>query len=358
VVSDVSLGYGTPQVQLFAQSLAEHYGQEIVVFEPDQSGRAPLTPWDPRCSIQRVPTDDSPYSETGRIEYILNVADRLNRQRPATVVIFCSFCLPVLAKLRYRPRNTIYVLIEMVAPYGDFDLQMNRHLADRIDLVVFPEENRARLDIAECGFGGKPVAILYNVSNRGLHPFVPVQDRLPRLYYGGTISRDLGMAEYFMGSDLSDVAFDLYGDITGPNHQALADAFNSGRTQLSYRGCVDARRLAALRRRYAFSLVMYRPSQTHTHFAAPNKFFEAIADGVPPIATPHPQCKMLIDRYRCGIVIEDWSYEAFARAVKRAVKMIGTPEHSELIDNCRRAVEEELNWPRQFDNVRRLLPAA
>jgi glycosyltransferase involved in cell wall biosynthesis len=260
--------------------------------------------------------------------------------------------------LRYRPRAVIYNLIEMVAPYGEQDVELNRYLSPKIDLLIFPEENRARLDIQRCAFGAKPMAVVYNVNDAPAQKVVAPSRRQPRLFYGGAISSDLGMADFLLHPDMASVPLDLFGDVSGPDRAELSERLQSATGERRYHGCVDGKTLARFRRGYAYALVMYRPTQEHTHYAAPNKFFEAIADGVPPIVAPHPQCKTIVERYECGIVMRDWSFEAYRHAVEQAMSLLGTRRYRTMVRNCLRAVRAELNWPAQFAKVRRLLPAA
>ena len=87
-------------------------------------------------------------------------------------------------------------------------------------------------------------------------------------------------------------------------------------------------------------------------YAAPNKFFESIADGVPPIAAPHPQCKMMIDRYKCGILMRDWSEGEFFSALDQALRLYQTDSWYEMVSNCGTAVRQELNWDHQFEKLK------
>jgi hypothetical protein len=358
-VSDVSVGYGSPQIPSLTRSLADYYGGRAVIYEPDDSSRPPVKILADQFVIQRVMTETAPYSGTGRIEYVRKVAAALNAARPPVLVIFCTFCLPVLLRLRYRPKAIIYSLLEMISPYGPADVELNRLLADRFHLLIFPEENRARLDMALCGFRDVPIVVMYNVNDipdaqqsKVLEP----RARLPRIYYGGTLNRQTTLADYFLREGVRPIPFDLYGSVGGEDRESLLAALANPTGALRYFGCIEAERLAVIRRQYAYSVVMYAPTQPHMLNAAPNKFFEAIADGVPPIAAPHPQCKMLIERYRCGVLMEDWSFEAFQAAVREAMHLFGTADYCQMVENCRVAFETELNWKTQFAKVRRLLP--
>jgi hypothetical protein len=358
VVSDVSLGYGSPQVGALARSLSEHFGATAMVYEPDQSQRPPCLRQHNGMDVQRIATDVTPYSLSGRIQYLTAVARRLNALRPAIVAMMNTYCLPALAKLNYRPRQTVYVLSEMIAPYGRLAEAMNRWLGARIDLIVFPEANRARIDAERCMLTGIPTAVLYNCADAPEHPAQDIEKRLPRLYYGGAINVESGVAGMLLHRSMRDLPVDVYGDVTGASCATILRRFER-HPGLHYHGCVDADALRAARRERAYSLVMYRPTSESTRYAAPNKFFEAIADGVPPIATPHPQCREIVQRYRCGIVARDWSTKAYGDAVKRGMDMLGTRRYARLVENCVRATREELNWKRQFEKVTPLLtPAA
>ncbi len=356
VVSDVSIGFGSPQIPSMARALAEHYGMEAVIYEPDATGRAPARLSSEVFTVRRVTTELSPYCAPGRIEYNLKVARELNATRPAVVVVFCTFCLPVLLHLKYRPQATIYHLIEMVSAYGEIDARLNRCLAGKLDLLIFPEENRARLDIGRCGFDGVPMVVMYNVSDAPLQEFVAPAERMPRFYYGGTLDRDMNLADHFVRKESSAMPIDIFGNVAGRDKESLLAALESSVGAGRYCGYVNARELTRLRRSYSFSITMYSPHGEQTYYAAPNKMFEAIADGVPPIAAPHPLCKTIIERYRCGILMQDWSFEKFLSAVTEATDLFGSDAYRRMVENCREAVRAELNWDTQFAKVKRLLP--
>ena len=187
-------------------------------------------------------------------------------------------------------------------------------------------------------------------------PPVTPRRRNGTLLYSGTLDRKQTLADYFLRPELHPVRVDLFGNIGGRDSQTLLAELSRADGGIRYCGYVPAERLAALRRHYAFSLVMWSPQSEHQYYAAPNKFFDAISDGVPPLTAPHPQCEMLVQRYRCGLVMADWSYEAFRQTVEEAIAVFGTPHYGEMVANCRRAVEAELQWDHQFAKVRRHLP--
>jgi len=355
-VSDVSLGYGSPQVDGLTSSLSERYSTAAVIFEPDQSGRPPSPTKCPSYEVRRISTGNHPYTGAGRAEYLGQVARQINALRPDMVAIFCTFCLPVLTQLRYRPRFVLYASIESIVAYGEFDVALNRHLASSIDLAVFPEENRARLDGARCGLLERPMAILYNVRRGSSNDEPRLEHRGRRMIYSGTVSRANTFADYFLDESVAMQPIDVFGPVTGDDAGSLRNDLFRIRGNVRYRGQVNAAKLERIRSRYSFSIVMWAPHNENQHYAAPNKFFDAIADGVPPIAAPHPQCEALIRRYGCGILMADWSLAAFESALEEAMRVYGTDRYREMVAGCRKACDEELNWSAQFDKLSPFLP--
>jgi hypothetical protein len=67
---------------------------------------------------------------------------------------------------------------------------------------------------------------------------------------------------------------------------------------------------------------------------------------------------MLLERYRCGIVMEDWSFGSFLGALTKAMRVYGTSEYDKMVAQCKTALLEELNWDYQFDKIKPLLPAS
>lgn len=393
-VADVSVGYGSPQIPRLTASLAEHYGREAIIIEPDEADKRRLDVPPKGCKLERIAGSVHPHSGVGRREFIAAAARRINELRPEMLVLFCTYTLPVLSQLRYRPRCTVYHSLETIAAYGKLDVALNRCFADDIDVVLFPEENRARLDGRRCGLAGLPTAVVYNVSNDRAFQPVPPAERSPRILYSGTIDRDQTFAEFFLSRELQ-APIDLFGHVSGRDSELLkarlerlptsdrvsvrnalrgvpnADIHDfsvnggtpprafatEGNTEgVRYHGRVPAATLKQLRGQYAYSIVIWAPANENQYYAAPNKFFDAIADGVPPIVAPHPQCKLLVDRYQCGLLMDDWSFGSFASAMKRAQELFGTAEYERMVAGCGRAVECELNWPAQFEKVKRLLP--
>lgn len=353
-VSDASLGFGSPQVPEFLRSLRAHYGGEVVILEPDAPDKPARHDLYPDLKIERLHTGVQPYVPEGRIRYLLAAANRINQLQPDVLVVFCTFCLPVLFKLRRRPKFVIYHSIESIVFYGEADLEMNRAAAPWIDLVIFPEENRASRDLERCEFHALPIVEMLNSANprSSKDQIVSADRRNGRIISQGAIIGAQTFPEYYLRRQAQRLPVDLYGPIGGADSAEVGRKLGAMRKNVRYHGVVDLHRLAEIRRNYCYSIVIWTPTIERALFAPSNKFFEAVADGVPPITAPHPQHKQLVERYECGIVMDDWSYESFYRALRRALRLYGTSQYADMVANCRVAVAEELNWEHQFEAVK------
>lgn len=83
------------------------------------------------------------------------------------------------------------------------------------------------------------------------------------------------------------------------------------------------------------------PTPNHVH-AQPNKLFEAMAAGVPVIASDFPAWRDIIEPLQCGLLVDPMSPAAISEA------MIWIMEHpKEAFDmgmRGRKAVEQTYNW--------------
>lgn len=352
-ISDVSVGYGSPQILAMMNSLLDRYDNATAtIIEPDQPAIEPWYSEDHRLHVKRINTAFDPYSDMGRREYIIESTKRTNVIEPDILVIFCTFTLPVLFKLKKRPKLTIYYQIEFAPAYGELDIKMNRICEDLIDIVIYPEENRARMDMEVCGYKDIPNIYMYNASRaKNEIDIIPASTRNGRILYQGAINQHLTQAEYYLKNERYPLDIDLYGNISGEGKEDIERRLTNGRNNINFFGFVDSKSLSILRKQYAYSIVMWNPIQDNYLYACPNKFFESIYDGVPPITAPHPQCKSLVDQYECGIVMKDWSYESFRTSLIKAQEMYGTSQYDRMVDNCKYAAEVELNWDHQFNKL-------
>jgi hypothetical protein len=270
-VSDVSVGYGSPQVIAFFNSLVSFYKRaEAVLFEPDQSGMRPLNSKAIPYKITRITSTFHPHTSEGRAEYIQKTTKELNNIQPDVLVIFCAYNLPLLFLLKQKPGKVIYYSYELTSAYGNFAVALGRNLSEMVDLVIFPEENRAIIELKQCGMQNIPVAILYNSASIDTiaEEIISAEERNGRILYAGTIDPDRTLARYYLSEKVSHFPIDMYGKVTPDEFQSSIGLNGDVR----YLGFVEAAILAQIRKKYAFSIVMWNPVDDQHHYAAPNKF--------------------------------------------------------------------------------------
>jgi glycosyltransferase involved in cell wall biosynthesis len=237
-----------------------------------------------------------------------------------------------------------------------------RAVKDRIDLFVVPEPNRAAQLVALTHLDERRLRILYNCKRYDMPPLqLPYEDRNGKLLHQGTIFVDEEPWTYLY-EDPARYSMDIYGIIRRKTFdEQFPKRFHElgqRNPELSYLGKVTEKHLDELRPRYSYAVVYWHPSDWTQRFACPNKFFEAIASGVPPLCSPNPQMFDLVRRYDCGVLMSDWTAEAFKEAYQYAMEIRGTGRYAELVRNCTRAYETELNWPQQFAKIESILRPA
>jgi glycosyltransferase involved in cell wall biosynthesis len=353
-VSDVSIGYGSSQIPSIVQFLGDLYNAEKIIIEPDQIERPSKKDLFPNIKIQRIITNTHPHSPGGRIEYVLDASKLVEKIKPDILIICTTFTLPVLFKINFRPKKVIYYSLEAISHYTG-DLEMNQIIDSKVDLIVFPEENRAAKHI-EITKTKVPTCIVYNCTNSSQPEVIPVDKRNGKILYSGGLHTKTAY-EYFLNDKLQQYPIDLYGLVEDPSQSQRDDIqrkFLALSRNVKYKGYLSANKLREIRKYYLYSLVIWLPVDENTTYACPNKFFEALSNGIPPITAPHPQGKMICKRYDCGIVMEDFSFESFLKSIKFAME-IEKPRYQELVNNCIYAVTKELHWEKQMDKVVNML---
>jgi glycosyltransferase involved in cell wall biosynthesis len=90
-------------------------------------------------------------------------------------------------------------------------------------------------------------------------------------------------------------------------------------------------------------LVLPRPYNKATEFAAPTKFAEYAAAGKPILTTNVGDAARLVDKYNCGVVVKDSSVGNLTRGIT-CLKNESKEELKRLGENSKEMAVKELNW--------------
>lgn len=354
-ISDTVLGYGSPQIFQFTRDLACSLNSRALICQPFLSSRPPINIQDSVVELEILFTSLHPASTAGRREYVESCARLVNKYKPK-VLIFSHYTLfDIVDLIDYKPQ-IIHLALE--------DLELKTHSlldsaklsklhkqSEKVDLWIFPEINRARSDSNLLRI---PFSKIYIFLNAFPKQSPPLAKKNGRFIHAGTLDYDNSIGQIIFDQDVAKFPIDVFGDLQGTTESKnsmktkIKDLETQNQVDLKWFGQIPGAELNKRLPSYNFSIVYWLPTRPALLNAAPNKFFQAIELGVPVLSAPHPQCKQLIDRYGCGILLESWSKSDFIKGLKLAFEFSKTKGYENLIENCKFASEKELSWLHQF----------
>jgi hypothetical protein len=354
-VSDVSIGYGSPEVPALMHSLCRMLGVRGELIEPDEIARPPITlDWDAQFDLVRIPSRFIDHSRAWHGHYLSSAARRLNRTRPDVVVVFGGSVFPITLLFRWKPPTIIYHAYEFISNLSHHGRMAHTMMLPKVDLMIAPDCERLIIDLQALRAEPRKTAAIYNVADVDFpNPVLtsPAAARNGHFLFFGTLHRRHCFAQYFWDPALAEFRFDICGRITDPEPHVVRDHL-VGAKNVSYHGVLPAAQLNRLRANFSYSLVWWNPEINPGFFYVPsNRLFTSIQAHVPLVTAPHPQCVTLIKRYGCGLVSADWSINSLASAFREARDLMGTAKYDAMVAGCRDAVETEINWDAQFDRL-------
>jgi glycosyltransferase involved in cell wall biosynthesis len=299
-----------------------------------------------------------------RVQHRTDSASRwLDAYQPDLLICTHFMFFAAILKARHRPQSILYYALELPdgsdgSPLEPRYFDEHHQLAPYISLILFPEKERMKHYQGMFNLSGVPSRMVFNARPLKLSSSVSADARNGKVVLHGSLGDKANFIGYLPLRKEPIPHIDVFGQVQDHNRsrEILLDTETTRRCGYSYLGFLDNDTLSKRRRDYSFAFVSWNPTTFDTFHACPNKFFEAIADGVPPIVAPHPQCIEIINKFDCGILLRDWSLAAFEQGLREARDVYGTERYLQLVDNCRKAHELELCWERQFEAIRPLLP--
>ena len=167
--------------------------------------------------------------------------------------------------------------------------------------------------------------------------------------YQGGFSRDRGIEQLIAAiADVPDATLVLlgYGSLQAELDRVAADPATGGRVRI-----LPAVPPTELLDWIASADVVAMPIQPTTlnhRLTTPNKLFEALAAGVPVVASDLPGMAPIVRETGCGVLVDPTDPTAIAAALR---EVLATPpdEMTEWRARCSEAARETYNWERQMD---------
>lgn len=358
VLADVPLGYGSPQIVRLAETLSALLNEPATIIAPKGDAAGEVTAANAGVSLVQLAAAAPPENIRFDIEFCLQAAREIDRLAPRWVVQAGFLGAPALLRMRHRPQHCIYYGYEHTDGRLPWIERVFAGLHGRFDLAIFPEPHRAALDASRLGLNNTPVLVLLNGVER-LAPVASAQSRNGRLIYTGLIDPERTYGNAMLAGGFDELPIDVFGRLEGFDEPArVIEALGERKTNVRYHGKLPAN--ADYHSRIAGSsgaIVAWAPLSESTFFACPNKFFEAIALGIPPITLPHPQTARIVRQFNCGWVADGFGVEALRRAVRKAQNAFGTPQHRVFIEHCSQHAQPHVSWAAQAKKLERAVSA-
>ncbi|HJT51453.1 MAG TPA: hypothetical protein VJ734_05880 [Nitrosospira sp.] len=355
ILSDVTVGSAVPQITLLAQSLAAELSAEVTVVEPDMKGRLYFYN-DASINVRRISTRMPPHHELFLTEYARSLTNIYNEIEPDILIVMNAAVLPPLLLGRNKPKMVIYYMLEsldhQISLGGQHFFDMNRMATSLIDLVLVPEKRRFAVDSARLGWQDLPVIEILNVGTNE----ATLRSNAPNachFLFAGTLNKATGF-DWLTDERLSEIHIDVAGPTDSESSKELLAAFLANRNgggQRRYLGLLPHDELVARMHDYAYRLVIWNANDINCFYASPNKYFESIANHVPPVCSPHPQLLESNSKYRCSILADGFEQEDVVHAILDAVSIFHSDGYGRLLQGCAKAANEEYRWPHQFRKI-------
>jgi glycosyltransferase involved in cell wall biosynthesis len=169
--------------------------------------------------------------------------------------------------------------------------------------------------------------------------------------YQGGFSRDRGIEQLIEAiPDVPDATLVLlgYGSLQAELERIAADPGTGGRVRIV--PAVPPTELLAWIASADVVAMPIQPTTLNHRLTTPNKLFEALAAGVPVVASDLPGMAPIVRETRCGLLVDPTDAKALAVALR---DVLATPpaEMAEWRARCSEAARETYNWERQMDGL-------
>lgn len=309
------------------------------------------------------------YGPLRRMYEFLRTQWRMQREAASADVIYCRAHFAAIMTSLWARIKHIPIVQEVNGPYEDLFIAWpsTRHLRPLFEwLMRFQYRHANALITVTSGLqqwlaketGHHRVSIVPNAANdRIFHPGAPVPDGLPARYavFVGALAAWQGLPHLIGAATLpewpGDVALLIVGE--GALHELALQAASTN-ARVVFLGRRPYHEIPGILCGSIASLVpMVDLSGRSRTGLSPLKLYEAMACGIPVIATDFPGQAEVLREEKCGIVVPPENPLAIAQAVRTLAE---NPEAArEMGIRGRQAVEREHSWTKRAEQTAEIL---
>ncbi len=270
-------------------------------------------------------------------------------------------CALLVAKLRHRP--LVYHAHELWSEMGThirfkgFWRWFEKRLIGGVDLIVVPEENRARIYRDEYGARDLPLVVANCPPFKETHAGTALADLFASrgtrvscmVLYQGVISSERCVDEIVAAAAhfRDGVALALIGQGFGEWADPQSRMPSGGR--VLYQPHVPYEKLLDYTASAHIGLLFYRNTCRNNYYCAPNKLYEYMMMGLPVITPNYPGLVGFVEGQNIGICVDPEDPRAIADAVNR----IAGDEtlRQTMRENCLRLARDRWNFESEFTRL-------
>jgi len=173
------------------------------------------------------------------------------------------------------------------------------------------------------------------------------------IVYQGAVNKDRGLEESILAMRDIDAVLLIVGD--GDISTSLKELTkeNELENKILFTGRVPFEQLPHYTANADLGLALEKDSNLNYKYSLSNKIFDYIHAGIPILATPLAEVKLLFEKYEIGDFIASHDSSKIAEAI--GSMLTNTDKRMYWADNCRKAAEEYC-WEKEQDKLLDLLP--
>lgn len=204
-----------------------------------------------------------------------------------------------------------------------------------------------------------PVEILYNYPILDMCQKVARSDKSIIICHEGFMNFYRGLRE-IIGMLIAliprypNIKLLFVGDVFGPDRRWLDEQINRYQLHdhLTITGWLPIEQALQETGRAHIGLIFFRPVPNNMLAGPPNKLFNYMRFGLPVVAVDFPEIKRIIEKCRCGVLVNSIEDKDFVSAVN---SLLEDPQKAARMgENGRRAVLAEYNWAKMEPRLLKL----